>query len=110
VRTEQLTTGQAEFTVLQLDRPSRSIFHAGSPVAAVTERIDELQSVRRWLEAHPTHTVELDSHFRGFVVTGRRSTLPPGEATNIRTYNEELIGTSVRTYDWLIEAAIAVLS
>jgi hypothetical protein len=42
------------------------------------------------------------------VVSGRRSMLAPGDLDIVRRYNEELYGITLRTYDWLVEAAVSL--
>jgi hypothetical protein len=40
------------------------------------------------------------------VVAGRREQLAPEAIDSLREYNRELVGIAVRTYDWLIDAAV----
>jgi hypothetical protein len=49
-----------------------------------------------------------DSVFLGTVFAGRRSQLGAQEIERLRSYNDALIGITVRTYDHLADLVVAV--
>jgi hypothetical protein len=112
VRTEG-TTGSSKWLIVQLDSPGQHPFPNGSePADSVRRRIAELEELRRWAQTNPSKARErlqdFNPSFQGFVVAGRRSMLMPEDIELLRQYNEELFGMTLRTYDWLVEAAVAI--
>jgi TIR domain len=113
VRWFEASTQSPKWVVVQLDRPSNALFEGGStPIDSVAQRVTEFDAFRRWTSRNPLEANELlpglGRTFRGIVVAGRRSSLAPGDAERLRRYNEELLGITLHTYDWLVEAAISL--
>jgi hypothetical protein len=107
------TTATEHWTIIRLAHPSRPLFDGGSrPVEAIERHVAELDALRRSIprSAFEVHRQfpGLSSTFQGVVIAGRRSSVGPDEAVLIRRYNEELLATTLRTYDWLVEAADSV--
>jgi hypothetical protein len=113
VQSFQATTQSVHWFIIQLDEPSRSPFNDDSePIESVARRVADLEEMRRWVSRNGVEAADrlpgLASTFNGIVVAGRRSTLLPGDAERVRRYNEELVAITLRTYDWLVEAAVSL--
>ncbi|MFE2067353.1 toll/interleukin-1 receptor domain-containing protein [Streptomyces sp. NPDC059467] len=105
----QYTTGEMTWFLVQFEPPGSPAMTGTGPAAGVERRVAELRDARRWiarnLRAARRALPRIDVGFSGFVVSGRRSLLDQGRATALREYNRELLGTTVRTYDWIVDAA-----
>jgi hypothetical protein len=107
------TTESYRWSIVQLDSPSQHPFPNGSEAAAsIRQKVADLEALRRWVSKNiqtARETIkQFNPSFQGFVVAGRRSNLAPDEVDVLRRYNEELFGITLRTYDWLVEAAVAL--
>lgn len=109
----ETSTGSYKWLIVQLDNPSQHPFPNGSDAAAsIRQRVADLEALRRWVSRNiqtARETIgQFNPSFQGFVVAGRRSMLTPADADLLRRYNEELFGITLRTYDWLVEAAVSL--
>jgi TIR domain len=107
------TTGTHKWLIVQLDSPSQHPFPNRSEAAAsIRQKVADLEALRRWVSTNiqtARETIDqFNPSFLGFVVAGRRSMLAPGDVDVLRRYNEELFGITLRTYDWLVEAAVSL--
>ena len=50
---------------------------------------------------------DFEPNFRCTVMAGRRAALSPAELESLRQYNQQLLGIEIRTYDWLVDAALS---
>ncbi len=104
------TTRTYTWVLIQLEAPSQTLFEAeSSPTESVGRRVGDLESFRRWTSEHLD---EADRRLPGFVTTfeaivvaGRRELLHPAALDGLRRYNTEHAATTLRTYDWLLDAA-----
>jgi hypothetical protein len=104
------TTGAATWSLVVLDSPAQHPFPGGpEPADSVRKHVADLEALRRWLPANlpvaRSQLPDVSSSFRGVVVAGRRSLLSTDDLEHVRRYNEELFGLTLRTYDWLVDAA-----
>jgi hypothetical protein len=107
------TTRKFAWVIVQLADPSRSPFAGNAePIPSVQRRVSELEDFRRWASRHVAEVAErltgFDQTFQAVVVAGRRARLADGDAERVRDYNAELVGVTLRTYDWLIDAAASL--
>jgi len=105
----QYTTGEVTWYLVQFQPPAEPplLGLALSPVLAA--RLTEFREVRRWIGGNLGEArkilPEVGSNFRGIVVAGRRHQLSETDQDSLRSHNQELPGITVRTYDWIIDAA-----
>ncbi len=109
----QATTGRREWHFIQFETVSDQLFGKGSqPVAALATRIQHLEALRGYiqlnLKATRSKLQDITANFQATVVAGRRGQMSQSAIDALREYNDGLIGIQVRTYDWLINAALAV--
>jgi hypothetical protein len=80
---------------------------AGSELELIDSQISQIRS---WILANPGNAREKlpDIHpdFRATILIGRRASLSTEEAETFRDYNDSVYDAEVRTYDWLVEAAL----
>lgn len=104
------TTDEVIWYLVQFHTPDEAILMNTALSPALIERVDELRNVRRWIGANLREAREIlpdvGTGFRGIVVAGRRQQLSEADKEYLRRYNQELPGITVRTYDWLIDAAV----
>jgi TIR domain len=103
------TAGDVEWMLVQFVSPNEPLLGAGKTSGAMAERVAELRAVRRWIGGHldvaRATLAKITVSFDGIVVAGRRERLSEAEMEWLRRNNAEVPGVSVRTYDWLIDAA-----
>ena len=107
------TTQSHKWLIVQLDSPSQHPFpNRSEPAGSVRQKVGELEALRRWASTNLLKAraalEDFNPSFHGFVVAGRRSLLAPDDIELVRRYNEEMFGITLRTYDWLVEAAVAL--
>ncbi|BCZ84344.1 hypothetical protein PTKU64_80190 [Paraburkholderia terrae] len=107
------TTGKHRWSIIQLAGASEHPFVDGGQLSeGVEARIAELQALRRWVSANASAAEAalpgINSTFHGYVVAGRRSMLNDGDLELVRRVNDELFGITLRTFDWLVEAAVDI--
>jgi TIR domain len=106
------TTRTHTWVIVQLESPSQPLFaDAVAPVAEVERRVGELEAFRRWasqnLVAVDGLLPRFGTTFKAVVVAGRRVLLSDDARDGLRLYNEKL-GITLRTYDWLLDAAASL--
>ncbi len=104
------TANRTKWFLVQLDRSGQSPLGAdGVAAPSVEHRVAGLDQLRRRVARDITWASEflpdISPAFQGIVVGGRRALV---DSDAVRRYNDELVGTTLRTYDWLIEAAASV--
>jgi hypothetical protein len=103
------TTSEVNWYFVQFQPPSDPLFIGADPSPSLTARVAELRKARQWIATNLRKAREIlpsiDSTFSGIVVSGRRQQLLEGDAERLRRYAEEIPGVTVRTYDWIIDAA-----
>jgi hypothetical protein len=103
------TRGRRVWQVLLFEDPSRSLFRAsGTPLDSLTQAIARIDGFRGWVAHHLADArlafTDIAPNFFGTIVAGRRQDNAES-AEWLAALNDSLIGTRVRSYDWLIEAA-----
>jgi hypothetical protein len=105
----QFTTGEVAWHLVQFGPPASRLFLGSEPAPAVQERIAGLRALRRWIADNLMPAREkfpgIMTTFQGVVVAGRRQRLSDGDVEALRECNDELPGNTVRTYDWIVDAA-----
>lgn len=109
----QPSVGSRMWCIVQLGRSTGPLFAANSePTLELAARVGELEALRRWvgknLDTARRVLPKIAPNFQCKVVCGRRASLSPQDAEWLREYNDQLLGVQVRTYDWLIDAAITL--
>ena len=107
------TTRTFTWMLVQLEEPSEPLLGAGiSPSAAVERRVHELEAFRWWAEDNldqiQVGLPGFATTFKAIVVGGRRAQLGGAALEVLRRYNGEHTGITLRTYDWLVDAATAL--
>ncbi|MEV4517346.1 toll/interleukin-1 receptor domain-containing protein [Dactylosporangium sp. NPDC049525] len=106
---QQHTTNEVTWFLVQFAASGTAAVVGGEVAAEVRARADDLRAVRRWISRNlrPARMVlpGISVGFEGIVVAGRRHLLSPDDSRALRQYHDELPGTTVRTYDWVIDAA-----
>ena len=107
------TTRTCTWVLIQLEAPSHPSFDAEpSPTANVERRVDELEAFRRWVSQHldeaGRHLPSFATTFEAIVVAGRRDLLSGSALDRLRRYNNEHAAITLRTYDWLVDAAASL--
>ena len=105
----QYTTREVTCYLVQFQPPAEPLFLGSALSPVLTARLSELREVRRWIGGNLGEArkilPDVRSNFRGIVVAGRRDLLSETDQNSLRSYNQELPGITVRTYDWIIDAA-----
>ncbi|MFN8572354.1 MAG: toll/interleukin-1 receptor domain-containing protein [Gemmatimonadaceae bacterium] len=101
------------WTMLLLGDASQHPFPNGAnPSEEVRTRFEQLSALRskapRMLRELRSSLENFNSSFRGVVVAGRRAMLSEQDREWLRAFNDEQFGLTLRTYDWLVEAALQV--
>ena len=107
------TTESHKWMIVQLDSPSQHPFSGGSePAKSIRERVADLEALRRWaprnLATARAALADFTPQFHGYVIAGRRSMLAPKDRELVGSYNKELFGVTLRTYDWLVETSVSM--
>jgi hypothetical protein len=107
------TTNSHRWFIVQLESPRLHPFPNGTePTANITARVAELEALRRWVPGNiqivRRSLAEFNASFQGVVVAGRRALLTSPQREVLGRYNDERFGVTLRTYDWLVEAAVQV--
>lgn len=107
------TTSSVAWVIVQLADPSHSPFDGSAePIPSVQRQVSELEDFRRWASRDYAKVAErlpgFNQAFQCIVVAGRRAQLVGGDTERLRDYNAELVGVTLRTYDWLIDAAVTL--
>jgi hypothetical protein len=105
----QYTTGELTWYLVQFQPPDDALFLGSTLSPGLAARSRELREVRRWIGGNIGEASrvlpQVGSNFKGVVVAGRRHQLSETDQNSLRSHNQELPGITVRTYDWLIDAA-----
>jgi hypothetical protein len=109
----QPSVGSRAWCIVQLGRSTGPLFAPSSePTPELAARVGELEALRRWVGKNLGTARQvlprIAPNFQCTVVRGRRASLLPQDAQRLREYNEQLLGVQVRTYDWLIDAAMTL--
>ena len=109
----QATTGRREWHFIQLETLSNQLFKTQlQPVPTLVARIQQLETLRSYIQQNLKATrrklQDINPNFQATVVAGRREQMSQSTIDALREYNDSLIGIQVRTYDWLINAALAI--
>jgi len=99
------------WSLVVLGRADEALTNAAGEISpaivALTERV---QAIRAWIATHLEDARqvldEIETGFSAAVIVGRR---PPPDSTAadvLRSYNDQFFDLRVRTYDWLIDAAL----
>lgn len=107
--TERYTTNEATWQLVEFLAPNEHLFVGPDASPSLIELVTELREIRRWIagnlqEARST-LPRIGNDFQGVVVAGRRQRLSTDDVERVRRYNDALPGITVRTYDWIIDAA-----
>ena len=80
----------------------------GDALPAIEGRVADIKALRRWISANlsaaRTSLPDVTAEFWGTVVAGRRA-MTDEEKTRLAEYNDLLMGSRIRTYDWLVDHA-----
>jgi hypothetical protein len=111
VSTLMPTTGRREWDVIVFDTLQQPLFDASSqPVRSIQQALAALESLRGWIGKNYDAARELlpdvRPSFNATVLAGRRNDLDPSDRQQLESLNDALVGGRVRTYDWLVEAAL----
>ena len=105
----QHTTQEVVHWLVEFGSPTEPLLDGAQPARHLTERVDVLRTVRRWvgrnLAAARAIVPDITPSFTAVVVVGRRDRLSPEEAAVLRRYRDDVPPVIVRTYDWIIDAA-----
>lgn len=109
----QGTLGRFDWLFLRFASPqSDPINEGGDRDLEVLHAVQELVEFRCWtasnLSAGRKLIGGLEADSFGVVIAGRREKLTPGQSGALAVWNADLIGTRIRTYDWLIDACIHI--
>jgi hypothetical protein len=109
----QATVGSRMWCIVQFDRSMRPLFNSNlDPTPEIAARVNEMEVLRRWVGKNLGQARQvlprIAPNFHCTVVSGRRASLSPQEVERLREYNDQLLGIQVRTYDFLIDAAITI--
>jgi hypothetical protein len=103
------STNQKEFWLVEFGSSVNPLLEGGKPSDELVELIDALRATRQWvgrnLAAARRVVPALSPSFSAAVVIGRRDRLTSKETALLRRFQQEVPPVSVRTYDWIIDAA-----
>jgi hypothetical protein len=107
--TERYTTGEARWQLVQFLPPAEDLFVGTEASRLLGEHIAGLREIRRWIAGNLQEARVMLPHisnsFQGVVVAGRRQRLSTDDIERVRRYDQDFPGITVRTYDWIIDAA-----
>jgi TIR domain len=108
----QFSTAELTWHFVQFHSPADAFFEGAVLAPAIIARVTELRNVRRWIASNLREAraalPDVDADFEGIVVAGRREQLSPAEQAALRDFNQEGPRIKVRTYDWLVDAAVTL--
>jgi hypothetical protein len=109
----QRTAGRNDWTIILLDTLSPQLFDEDSePVPTLRQSVAHLESLRGWIdnnyEAARASLPDITPSFQGVVLAARRQEMSATHKRQLEEFNDFLVGTRVRTYDWLVDAALAL--
>jgi hypothetical protein len=104
------TTRRRSWQFLALREPDvRLLDDNGEVTSSIAGVLDALSAWRHWIRTHraaaASSFADLTLDFPCTVVAGRRGDEESRFPHQIAELNDSLIGTRIRTYDWLVEAA-----
>lgn len=113
VGTFQPTLGRLDdWRLVFFGRPDDSLMDGKVPSPELKMLMDRADAIRSWmsrnLEAARTVLPAIKGTFRAIVVTGRRPQPGSAKGATLAELNDELMGTTVRTYDWLLDATMEI--
>jgi hypothetical protein len=111
--TEFPTTGRTEWGVVVLGRPTDPVVpFPDTPSPALSRALSQLEALRSWIASNLAAArqvlPDIRSGFHGVVVIGRRKRMTPEESEYLRDFGDLLVGTRIRTYDRLVDAALSI--
>jgi hypothetical protein len=84
----------------------------GRPADELSQAVDAFEKLRLWIAENPAQSSReipgITAKFFGTIFAGRRECLTEEDQAALARFNEELSGVRVRTYDSLIDAAVAI--
>jgi hypothetical protein len=113
IATFQPTLGRLDdWRLVFFGRPDNSLMDETVPSSELKMLIDRADAIRSWISRNLTaaRTVlpAVKGTFRAIVVTGRRPQPDSAKGAALAELNDELMGTTVRTYDWLLDATMEI--
>jgi hypothetical protein len=104
----QTTTRIKKFYVLSFLQ-AKSLFNQdGNPTTKLDLLVQKNDELRKWVRNNILKareiTQDISSDFQSIIVVGRRDNLDNLQKNLLKEYNNDLFETSIRTYDWLIDA------
>jgi hypothetical protein len=102
-----------DWQFLLLGLPSDSLFdEVGEPTPGLRSGVTHADTLRKWVLAHVREASailpRLRPIFRTTIIAGRRPQPDSILAGRLAEFNDQMVGSQVRTYDWLLDAAFAV--
>lgn len=109
----QPTLGRHAWRIIVLGTSSRELFDAkGELVCSLRHTLEALESLRTWIpanyEAARSVLPGVTADFQAFVVAGRRTGMASEDRKKLEELTDALMGISLRTYDWLVDAALTL--
>lgn len=103
------TTKVCEWTLLQFASHDGTLVNPDDTLV-LDSVLSRIEHARRWIARNPQAARALlpgltPGLCHCVVVAGRRQSLSPDAISSLKQLNHELVGVTVRTYDWLIDAA-----
>jgi len=107
------TANEIEWHIVFFDTLSANLFFSRlNPVQSLADKITSIKKMRWYIQNNLGIAREklpgIKSDFQAIIVAGRRSQLSETTKTELSGYNRVLVGIKIRTYDWIVDAAIAV--
>jgi hypothetical protein len=109
------TPSRHEWYIILLNSLSSQLFlNESEPISSIQKVISDMNLLRSWMETHYSIVRELlpdiTSEFHGIIVAGRRQAFSDDEKQKLwlDEYNDMLFGIRIRTYDWLVDAALRI--
>ena len=104
------STGDKEYSLVQFGTAGDPLLEGPKPAPYIVELVDSLREARRWvgrnLIAARKTVQDLSPSFHAVVVVGRRDRLTKKETAVLRRYRSDVPPVIVRTYDWILDAAV----
>lgn len=110
----QPSTGRhADWHLLLFGLPNDALFSTSNqPTPHLGERVSIAKSLFRWIPGHLQEVTailpDFNANFLTTIVVGRRAEPTSPVSGALRQLNESSVGLTVRTYDWLLDHALAI--
>jgi hypothetical protein len=101
-----------DWRLLLLGSPADPILHNSVPTPGLARLIERAEAVRSWISRNPEAAGQvlpnISPTFTASIIIGRRPQPDANAGAALAALNDELVGSTIRTYDWLLDRTFEI--